>query len=325
MKVLVTGGVGFIGSHVVDRLVNEGHEVRVIDNLSTGKLENIDSHFLSGKVDFVNGDIRDAELVRKVVHGVEAVVHLAAVTSIPFSIENPDFTLETNVTGTMNLLTACVEQKVGKLVFISSCSIYGEPKYLPVDELHSVSPISPYAQSKLIGEQLCLDFHEKKLIKSVVLRLFNVYGPRQGINDYSGVITRFIDRCKQRLPLIINGDGSQTRDFINVQDVVEAAIQAIGNEAAEGEVFNIGFGKPTSINELAKNVIELTGLNTEILFNKPRLGDIQDTFANISKAKQLLRYEPKLSLKDGLSALFDEEVKLQISTEVYSETHNVEA
>ena len=325
MKVLVTGGAGFIGSHVVDRLVNEGHEVRVIDNLSTGKLKNIDSHFLSGKVDLVNGDIRDAELVRKVVHGVEAVVHLAAVTSIPFSIENPDFTFETNVTGTMNLLDACVEQKVDKFVFISSCSIYGEPKYLPVDELHSASPISPYAESKLMGEQLCLDFHEKKLIRSMILRLFNVYGPRQGINDYSGVITRFIDRCRQRLPLIINGDGSQTRDFVNVQDVVEAVIQAIWNETAEGEVFNIGFGTPTSIIELAKDVIELTGLNTEILFNKPRLGDIQDTFANISKAKKLLRYTPKLSLKDGLSALFDEEVKLQIATEVYNETHNVEA
>jgi UDP-glucose 4-epimerase len=308
MKVLVTGGAGFIGSHVVERLVNEGHDVRVIDNLSTGKLENIADYFRSGKVDFVNGDIRDAELVRKCVQGVEAVIHLAAVTSIPFSITNPHSTYETNVTGTLNLLTACAEHSFTKFVFISSCSIYGEPEYLPVDERHSASPISPYAESKLIGERHCLDFHKKRLLKSVVLRLFNVYGPRQGLNDYSGVITRFIDCCRQKLPLTINGDGSQTRDFVNVHDVVEAALQALENEAAAGEIFNIGFGTPTSINELAKDVLELTGLNLEILYDQHRLDDIQHTFANISKAEKLLGYEPKFSLKNGLSALLDEKV-----------------
>ena len=168
--------------------------------------------------------------------------------------------------------------------------------------------MSPYAESKLIDERYCLGFHEKRLLKSVVLRLFNVYGLRQGVNDYSGVITRFIDCCRQKLPLTINGNGSQTRDFVNVHDVVEAALQALENEAAAGEIFNIGFGTPTSINELAKDVLELTGLNLEILYDQHRLGDIQDTFANISKAEKLLGYKPKFSLKNGLRALLDEKV-----------------
>jgi len=325
MKVLVTGGAGFIGSHVVDRLVSCGYSVRVIDNLSTGKLMNINHHLRNGRVDFVNGDMRNFEVVRKCVRDVDVVVHLAAITSVPFSVKKPHLTYETNVTGTLNLLTSCVEEKVNKFVFISSCAVYGEPKYLPVDELHSMNPISPYAESKLVGERYCLDFHEKRLLKSVVLRLFNVYGPRQVFNDYSGVITSFIDRSRQRIPLIIYGDGSQTRDFVNVYDASQAVLQALENEAAEGKVFNIGFGAPTSLNELAKYVLELAGLNLEILYDKPRFGDIKGTFANISKAKKLLGYKPHFSLKNGLSALFSEDMKLQIATKVYSETHKVEA
>lgn len=325
MKVLVTGGAGFIGSHVVDRLVSDDCSVRVIDNLSTGKLMNVNHHLRNGRVDFVNGDVRNFELVKKCVHDVDAVVHLAAITSVPFSFKNPDLTYETNVRGTLNLLTSCVEEKVGRFVFISSCAVYGEPMFLPVNERHPTNPISPYAKSKLVGEQYCLDFHEQRLLKAVVLRLFNVYGPRQVFNDYSGVITSFIDRIRQKMPLIIYGDGSQTRDFVNVYDISQAVLQALENEAAEGKVFNIGFGTPTSLNELAKYVLELAGLNLEILYDKPRLGDIKDTFANISKAKKLLGYKPNFSLKDGLSALFNEEVKLQIATKVFSETPKVEA
>jgi len=305
-KVLVTGGAGFIGSHIVDSLVNCGYGVRVIDDLSTGKLSNIEAHLRSGRVDFVRGDIKDAEFIRKCIRDVGAVVHLAAITSVPFSVKNPNFTYDTNVAGTLNLLISCAEEKVGKFVFISSCAVYGEPECLPVNEKCPTSPISPYAESKLAAEHFCLGFHEKQLLKSVVLRLFNVYGPRQGVNDYSGVITRFIDRSRQGLPLIIYGDGSQTRDFVHVSDVVEAVLGSLENRDAEGEVFNIGSGEPISVLELAKAVLELTGLNLETLYDKPRLGDIKYSYADISKAENLLRYRPRLSLREGLRTLLAE-------------------
>jgi UDP-glucose 4-epimerase len=202
-SVLVTGGAGFIGSHLVDQLVNSGYNVRVIDNLSTGKLTNIQEHIENGTVDFVEGDIKDLEQVKNCVHGVDAVLHLAAITSVPFSVKNPTLTYETNVAGTLNLLVSLAKEKVGKFVFISSCAVYGEPQYLPINENHPTNPISPYAESKLLGERYCIEFNENKLLKAVALRFFNVYGLRQGINDYSGVITKFVDQLKQGLPLIV--------------------------------------------------------------------------------------------------------------------------
>ena len=250
-SVLVTGGAGFIGSHLVDQLVNSGYNVRVMDNLSTGKLTNIQEHIENGTVNFVEGDIKDLEQVKNCVHGVDAVLHLAAVTSVSFSVKNPTLTYETNAAGTLNLLVSLAKEKVGKFVFISSCAVYGEPQYLPIDELHPTNPISPYAESKLLGERYCLGFHENKLLKSVALRFFNVYGLRQGLNDYSGVITRFVDKLKQGLPLIVYGDGSQTRDFIHVSDIVEAIQSCLENEGAGGQVFNVGSGKPTSISSAA--------------------------------------------------------------------------
>jgi UDP-glucose 4-epimerase len=305
-KILITGGAGFIGSHLVDLLVDSGFNVRVVDNLSTGKIANIAHHVNSGEIDFVKADIRDDELVRKCVHGVDAVIHLAAVTSVPFSVKNPNLTYDTNVAGTLNLLTSCAEERVGKFVLISSCAVYGEPRRLPVDEGHLACPISPYAESKFETERYCLGFHNKLLLRSVVLRLFNVYGPRQGVNDYSGVITRFIDRSRHGLPLIVHGDGSQTRDFVHVSDVIEAVLSSLENEDAEGEVFNIGSGAHTSVLELAKAVSELTGLNLEVLHDEPRLGDIKHSYADISKAERLLGYRPKLSLREGLRTLLAE-------------------
>jgi UDP-glucose 4-epimerase len=305
-KVLVTGGAGFIGSHVVDRLVNCGFGVRVVDDLSTGRLSNIEGHLRRGRVDFVQGDIRDPELTEKCVHDVDAVIHLAAITSVPFSVENPHFTYDTNVGGTLNLLTSCAEVKVDKFVFVSSCAVYGEPESLPVNERCQTSPISPYAESKLAAEHFCVGFHERQLLKSVVLRLFNVYGPRQGVNDYSGVITRFVDQTKQKSPLVVYGDGSQTRDFVHVSDVVEAVLCSLESEDAEGEVFNIGSGKPTTILELAQAILELTGVNSEILHGEPRLGDIKHSYADVSKAEKLLGYKPKLSLRQGLHTLLAE-------------------
>jgi UDP-glucose 4-epimerase len=306
VKVLVTGGAGFIGSHLVDRLVKEGYGVRVIDDLSSGKLENIAGHLSSGNVDFVRGDIRDASLVRKCVDGVDAVVHLAALISVPFSIENPDLTFNVNLAGTLGLVRACIQEGVGKFVFVSSCAVYGESQFLPVNEQHRTDPISPYAESKLIAERYCLGFQERGLLQSVVLRFFNVYGPRQGMNDYSGVITRFMTNCKQKLPLTIYGDGSQTRDFVSVYDIVEAISAAVKSSDAVGSAFNIGSGKPTSIKELAKTILQLAGEDLEIHYENPRDGDIKDSYADISKAKKILGYVPKVSLRDGLQALLEE-------------------
>src|SRR3990170_5636382 len=289
-KVVVTGGAGFIGSHLVDRLVDNGYAVKVVDNLSTGNLANIRNHVETGKIDFIKGDICDASLVKQTIEGVDTVFHLAAQTSVPFSMKNPQLTYETNVAGTLNLLAACARQKVHKFVLASSCAVYGEPRYLPVDEKHPNSPISPYAESKLAAERYCLGFHERQLCCSVVMRLFNVYGPRQGLNDYSGVITKFIERSKQKLPLVVYGNGYQTRDFVNVQDVVDVFLASMEKSEAEGEVFNVGSGKPASINELAKTILELSGVNTTVSYHAPRLGDITNSYADISKAQKILGY-----------------------------------
>jgi UDP-glucose 4-epimerase len=306
MRVLVTGGAGFIGSHVVDRLVDRGYGVRVIDSLSTGKLENLKGHLNDGAVSFVKGDIRDAKLVTKCVRGVDAVIHLAAMTSVPFSIENPDLTFAVNVRGIINLLSSCAKQKVGKFVFVSSCAVYGEPESLPITEEHPTKPMSPYAESKLACEKYCLGFHEKGLLRSVVLRLFNVYGVRQVMNDYCGVIAAFIDRVRRGLPLVVYGDGMQTRDFANVNDVADAVLSSVEKESSEGKVFNVGFGVPTSINDLAKAVMECAGLNLEVVHEEPRLGDIKHSYADNSKAEELLGYKPTVSLKDGLRTLLAE-------------------
>jgi UDP-glucose 4-epimerase len=259
-----------------------------------------------GGVDFVEGDVRNAKLVKKCVRGVDTVIHLAAMTSVPFSIENPDLTFKINVTGTINLLYSSVKHKVGKFVFVSSCAVYGEPEFLPVTEEHPTKPMSPYANSKLAGEKYCLGFHEKGLLRSVALRFFNVYGVRQVMNDYCGVIARFIDRGRRGLPLVVYGDGMQTRDFVNVNDVVNAVLSSMENSNSEGEVFNVGFGAPTSINDLANALMECAKLNLEVVHEEPRLGDIKHSYADISKAEKFLGYEPRVSLKDGLRTLLAE-------------------
>jgi UDP-glucose 4-epimerase len=302
-NVLVTGGAGFIGSHFVDKLIFEGYGVSVLDNLSVGKLENIASHLKSGKVKFVQGDIRDAAVVTDCLEGVDIVVHFAAQTSVTFSVNNPDLTFDVNAFGTQNLLKACVKKNVERFVFASTCAVYGDPECLPVDESCRTNPISPYAESKLMGERYCLEFHEQKLLGAVVLRFFNVYGSRQGLNDYSGVITRFIDRAKRNEPLIIYGDGLQTRDFVNVADIVDAVFASMNSLGAAGEIVQIGSGKATSINELAKSILELVGLDSGISYLPPRAGDIRDSYADISKAKRVLGYKPKVTLRDGLKAL----------------------
>ena len=304
-RVLVTGGSGFIGSHFVDKLVSEGYNVRVLDNLSSGHLENLSDHLKAEKVDFVKGDIRDSAVVYKCLENVDAVVHFAAQISVTFSVDHPDFTFDVNACGTKNLLNASAKKTVGKFVLASSCAVYGDPdpESLPLKETSETNPISPYAESKLQAENYCLQSDKQDLLQSVVLRFFNVYGVRQGLNDYSGVITRFIGRIKEKKPLIIYGDGSQSRDFVNVKDIVNAVFAAMQNADAHSQVFNIGSGKPTSIDELAKTLLELADVDLEICYEKPRAGDIKHSYGNITKARKVLGYEPKVSLKDGLLKL----------------------
>jgi UDP-glucose 4-epimerase len=303
LKILVTGGAGFIGSHLVDRLVDVGYDIRVIDNLSTGSLENIRGHLSSGLVEFFEGDVRDASVVERCMEDVEVVFHLAAVTSVPFSVENPKVTFDVNVKGTMNLLRSCSAGKSCRFVFTSSCSVYGEPVFLPVTEEHPTNPISPYAESKLAAEKFCLGSCEKWLCDAVVLRFFNVYGPKQGLSEYGGVIRFFIDRCKRKLPLVVYGNGEQSRDFVHVSDVVEALVRSAECEAAVGEVINVGTGEAITINELAEAFLELSNLDLGISYEAARAGDIKRSYADTSKAEKLLGYHPKVCLKDGLRDL----------------------
>jgi UDP-glucose 4-epimerase len=305
-KVLVTGGAGFIGSHVVERLVKEGYEVRILDNLTTGKLENIQSHLSLGEIEFVKGDIRDLSTVKESLENIDAIIHFAALVSVPLSIENPNLTFDINLLGTLNLLRLSVEKNIGRFVFISSCAVCGDPKLLPVTEESPTNPISPYAESKLIGERYCQGFSERNLLQTVILRFFNVYGPRQGMNDYSGVITRFVDLAKNKSPLTIYGDGLQTRDFVNVADIAEAVLAAVRSSCVSG-VFNVGSGKHTTINELAQTILQLVGVDVEIRHKEYRAGDIRDSYADISKARKFLGFEPKVSLNEGLKVLLDHE------------------
>jgi UDP-glucose 4-epimerase len=305
-RVLVTGGAGFIGSHLVDRLVEGGYGVRVVDNFFTGKLSNIGGHVAKGRVEFVEGDVRDASVMERCVEGVDAAVHLAAVTSVPFSVENPDLTFEVNVEGTVNLLRPCAKAKVSKLVYVSSCAVYGEPVFLPLTEEHPTVPNSPYASSKLAAEEFCLGFHESKLLSTVILRLFNVYGARQPANGYSGVIAEFVDCCRRGLPLVVYGDGSQSRDFVHVSDVVDAILAVVGADSVDGEVFNVGSGVKTSVQELALAVLETAGVDLDVVHDSPRVGDIVHSCADIAKIESMLGYRPRVGLRAGLRALLVE-------------------
>jgi len=303
-RVLVTGGAGFIGSHIADSLMKQGCEVVVLDNFFSGKIENIKRHLDSEGFHLIKGDIRNSKNVKEAVKNVDAIFHLAAIVSVPLSQENPLVANDVNVGGTLNLLEASLKTGVGRFIYASSCAIYGEAQRLPVDEAHPTSPLSPYAVSKLAAEYYCKAFYENYGLKTLCLRYFNVYGPRQVKNYYSGVITQFIGRLKKRKPPIIYGDGQQTRDFVHVKDVTDANQLALNSQYEFAETINVGTGKPTTINQLAKVLLELTGRSElKPKYAAPRKGDIKNSCADISKAKRVLGYEPKVALKKGLKTL----------------------
>lgn len=306
VKVLVTGGAGFIGSHLVDRLIECGYKVTVLDNLFKGKYDTLARHKSNPNLRFYEGEIRNKEDLRNALKGMDYVFHLAAIVNVPLSVENPLLVNEVNVNGTINVLEESCKADVKRLVFGSSCAVYGEPAYMPVDEDHPTKPLSPYGVSKLAGEHYCRVFYESKGFETVCLRFFNVYGPRQDGGPYARVIHQFIDRLKHGEQPIIFGDGRQTRDFVHVEDVVEACLLSINREECVGEVVNIGSGVETSINELAETMIRIFGLyNLEPKYLEERAGDIKRSCASLVKAEKILGYRPKTSLRDGLRKLIE--------------------
>ena len=302
-RALVTGGAGFIGSHIVDRLVEQGVEVKVLDDLSSGRLENLSEHMKEKHVLIVKGDICDHEIVNCAVEDVDVVFHEAALVGVPQSIKNPVFANDVNVNGTLNLLEASLKHEVKRFVFASSAAIYGEQRTLPIKEEAVPRPSSPYAVSKLSAEHYSRVYHETYGLATVVFRHFNVYGDRQAGGPYSAVITAFLDSLMGNERPVIHGDGEQTRDFVNVNDVVEANMLALEKDCA-GEVFNVATGSSVTINRIFKILQNATGkIQVKPKFSSPREGDIRDSCGDISRISRILGFKPRVSLEEGLESL----------------------
>ena len=308
MRTLVTGGAGFIGSHIVDRLLNEGHDVKVIDDLSYGKIENISQHKGNKNFHFIKGDIRNPETVKKAVKDVDIIFHEASLVGIILSVQNPLLTHEVNVTGTLNLLKVSTDQGIKRFIYASSAAVYGNPSVPEKRENMPLDPTaSPYAVSKLAAENYVNVFNNLYGLETVSLRYFNIYGPRQRVDiqtAYGSVILIFLNRLLNNLPPIIFGDGEQKRDFVYIQDVVEANMLALHCKNASGQVFNIGTGKETSINTVAKIMKEkLNKTEIKVVHAAPRPPDVRRGYANIEKAQKTLGYKPQYPLRKGISDL----------------------
>lgn len=306
-NVLVTGGAGFIGSHLVDRLLHKGFDVTVLDDFSHGKMENISSHRNVRSFRLVRGDVRDTHLVREAVEGVDAVFHEAALVNVSLSIENPLLFNDVNVVGTLNLLRACLDSDVKRFIFASSAAVYGNTKPAKKRESMLLRPISPYGVSKLAAENYVRIFNELYGLETVSLRYFNVYGPRQALaSGYSGVITVFINELLNGKAPIIQGDGKQTRDFVHVDDVVSANMLALETKNSVGEVFNIASGAAVGICELARILQRVTHKeHPKPVFAERRRGDIRHCLGDIGRASRLLGFHTEITLQDGLSGLVE--------------------
>ena len=299
---LVTGGAGFIGSHLVESLALSGAVVRVLDDFSTGHRENLTG--LAAKIVLVEGDVRDGALNRRLMEGIDVVFHLAAVASVAPSISDPLTCNDVNVAGTLNVLTAARDAGVRRVVFASSAAVYGPDPGVPTAETAPFAPLSPYAASKAAGELYCRVFAKLYGVEAVSLRLFNVYGPRQDpASEYSGVVSRFLEWLRVGQPPIIHGDGEQTRDFVFVQDVVNAFVLAGGAPGIGGEVFNVGSGEAATINGLAETLAGLAVRDRVLrpIHHPEQAGDVRHSRADISKARQALGYAPAVELADGLA------------------------
>ena len=296
---LVTGGAGFIGSHLVEELVNRGERVRVVDNLSTGKRHNI-AHLTS--VEFVEGDLSDPDVARHAASGVDYVLHQAAIPSVPRSVQDPITSNRANIDATLNVLVAARDAGVKRLVYAGSSSAYGDTPTLPKVETMATAPLSPYALQKLVGEQYGQMFTRLYGLETVTIRYFNVFGPRQDPSSpYSGVISLFISAlCDGRRPTIY-GDGEHTRDFTYVANVVDGVLRACTAPAASGEVINVATGGRISLNMLFTTIRSLVDAKVDPIYSAPRAGDVKDSQADISKARRILGYEPIVTFEEGLA------------------------
>ena len=297
MKILVTGGAGFIGSHIAEYLVQRGDDVTILDNLNTGKKKNLAK--INDKINFVNGDIRDYKLLEELVHDTSGVFHEAALASVQDSFNMKDEYIDVNVNGTENILKLGKEYGF-KIVYASSSSVYGNPNTIPVKETDERKPINPYAQTKLDDEYLAKKYSEMG-VSVIGLRYFNVFGPRQS-KEYAGVIKLFLEKIKQEISPKINGDGLQTRDFVHIDDVVKANILAMDSNIKH-EFFNVGTGNSISILDLANVVIDASGLSLEPIHGPELPGDVRATQADVTLIRKLLNWEPKMRLDNWLTKI----------------------
>jgi UDP-glucose 4-epimerase len=299
-RVLVTGGAGFIGGHLVKRLKERGLEVTVLDNLSTGSMKNLEE---ATAVEFVKGEITDRSLTGKLMRDTDAVIHLAAIVDHETCLRDPAVAREVNVNGTQTLLEEAGERDVQRFVYASSAAVYGHATEVPIREDSRLAPISPYGASKAEAEQRCLEYAQTYGMRVICLRFFNVFGPRQTARQYSGVITEFMKNLREGKPPVIYGDGLQTRDFVNVQDVVGAIMLATDSENATG-VFNVATGIETTIEDLALKLISTTRQSSKPVYDTPREGDIRRSVGDISKAQEELGYSPTTNLVENLASLW---------------------
>ena len=298
-RYLITGGAGFIGSNLAEALLNRGEETIVFDNFSTGRRENLED--LKG-VKVIEGDLRDPPAIQDAVEGVDIIFHEGALPSVAKSVKDPVTSNKNNIDGTVNLLVAARDAGVKKVIYAGSSSAYGDAETLPKIETMRENPISPYAINKLTGEQFCRVFSKVYGLETVVLRYFNIFGPRQDPSSpYSGVISLFVTKLLNRERPLIYGDGEQSRDFTYVDNVVQANLKAADSTVGGGETFNLACGKAVTVNELFRIIRELTGAHdVEPEYAEARMGDVRHSLAEISRAKERLGYEPGVDLREGL-------------------------
>ena len=298
-RYLVTGGAGFIGSHIVMRLVHDGAVVRVVDNLSTGQIQRLDR--VRSAIEWVQGDLADEAVAENVVDGMDFVVHQAAVPSVQRSLSDPLGTNQANVVGTLNLLESSRRAGIRRFVYAASSSAYGDTEVLPKHEDMPPNPMSPYALQKFVGERYCKLYYDLYGLETVGLRYFNVFGPGQDPHsEYSAVIPRFINYLLTNRPITIFGDGEQSRDFTFVENVVEANLLALGALNAAGKMCNIGCGERITLNQLVANLEEELGVKAQVSHLPPKLGDVRHSLADIERARAILNYQPRVMVKEGL-------------------------
>jgi UDP-glucose 4-epimerase len=305
-RILVTGGAGFIGSHLVERLIELGNSVVVLDDFSEGTERNLVGVLKNPKLKVVHGDVLNAETVDSLVKKADYVFHLA-VKCLSLGLEDPMTVHEVNATGTLNVCMACKKHRIKRLIYVSSSEVYGTAKYVPIDENHPLCPTTPYAASKAAGEFYVWSFYHTWRLPAIIVRPFNTYGPRCRIDRYCAVIPSFVKSLQLNEPIVVYGDGNQTRDFTYISDTVEGIVRAAECDELVGDMINIARGEEVAVNRIAEIVLNLMEMNGKIdqIFEKERPGDVRRHLADISKARKLLRFDPKVHILEGIKTYIE--------------------